>query len=89
MDHRSMIVFTTEHLMDLCRAHRHASIDGTYRCAPGKATIANFGVFLGRSYLPCFMGIMSGERSCGPEHRTRSTSVWGNSLFCASRSMKW
>ena len=63
MDRRSMIVFTTDYLMDLCRAHRHASIDGTYRCAPGKATIANFGVFLGRSYVPCFMGIMSGERS--------------------------
>ena len=63
MDRRSMIVFTTDFLMETCRASKHSSIDGTYRCAPGKSTIANFGVFVGRSYLPCFMGILSGEKS--------------------------
>ena len=68
----SIIILSTPALMELCKAHKGASIDGTYRCAPGKSTICDFGVFVGRTFVPCFLGIMSGERSGdSSDHYTR------------------
>lgn len=59
----SIVVFSTVLLMTLCMSHSAASIDGTYRCAPARSTIADFGVFVGRAFVPCFLGILTGPRS--------------------------
>ena len=59
----SIIILSTYVLMAICKAGQHASVDGTYRCAPGRSTIADFGVFSGRAYIPCFLGILTGPRS--------------------------
>lgn len=61
--HNSIVILSTVVLMQLCRASFDASVDGTYRCAPARSTIADFGVFAGRSYIPCFLGILTGPRS--------------------------
>ena len=34
----NIIILSTPALLELCKAHKGASIDGTYRCAPGKST---------------------------------------------------
>ena len=61
--YNSIIIFSTVVLMALCSGSSAASIDGTYRCAPGRSTIADFGVFVGRAFVPCFLGILTGPRS--------------------------
>ena len=61
--HNSILIFSTALLMTLCMGSTAASIDGTYRCAPARSTIADFGVFVGRAFVPCFLGILTGPRS--------------------------
>ena len=65
--------------MSLCRASCDASIDGTYRCAPARSTIADFGVFAGRAYIPCFLGILTGPRSGD------TSDHWGRFLAAVRR----
>ena len=61
--HNSIVIFSTVLLMALCASSSAASIDGTYRCAPARSTIADFGVFVGRAFVPCFLGILTGPKS--------------------------
>ena len=70
----SMIILSTDALLELMASKSGASIDGTYKCAPGHSTIADFGVFVGRAFVPCCLGIMSGARSGD------STSHWEHFL---------
>ena len=79
--HNSIIIFSTPTLMALCMASDAASIDGTYRCAPARSTIADFGVFVGRAFVPCFLGILTGPKSGDTsEHWRRFLTAVTNAL---------
>ena len=77
--HNSIVIISTLVLMALCQSSCDAGIDGTYRCAPARSTIADFGVFSGRSYVPCFLGILTGPRSGD------TSEHWGRFLAAVRR----
>ena len=78
----SIIILSTLVLMDICKQGCHASVDGTYRCAPARSTIADFGVFAGRAYIPCFLGILTGPRSGD------SSEHWGRFMAAVRRLLQ-